>query len=134
MITGNLTPTECTLSITIPNGTSLSGTIDTVDSVLAGIITPAAWTAGDLSAQGSVDGVSFFRIGANSSTAQLQLIAAANFIVNQITVFSATGFHDILDFAPRYLRFRSGTDAVPVNQGVDRIFTCILHPRHPPVI
>jgi len=114
-----------TINSTIPNGGSLSGIVDCMGFLPYALITPAAWTAAALSAQGSIDGVTFFPIG-GSSGAQVALCSAVSPSFMQIiaSVFSA----NFVGCFPRWLKLRSGTDAVPVNQGADRIFTIMLKP------
>ena|SRR5258708_1743231 len=114
------------LSTTILNGTSLSGIIDCQGFCPIAVITPTAWTAASLTAQGSIDGITFFPILGNTST-QLVLCTAIGTTGYQLIVTTSSGF--IGNPLPRYIKLRSGTDAVPVNQLADRAFTIILQPN-----
>jgi len=131
MILGNLTPSECTQTLSILINQSLSGILDTVDAMLVALIQPAAWTAAALTLQGSVDGSTFFPITYYAAAAQFQWIGAANFAPGTLQLIRAPSQDSNIDSLPRYLKLRSGTDAAPVNQLVQRDFICILHPRHP---
>lgn len=102
--------------VTINNGTSLSSSIDLGESSVVGIQMPAAWTAADLSFQGSMDDSSFGNLMEKPGT-EYQVSAAAN----QLIPLSSSLFN-----ALRFLKIRSGTSSVPVNQAAARILTLIL--------
>jgi hypothetical protein len=94
----------------IASGASLSGAVGLNEAALVGIGLPAAWTAADLTFQGSMDGVIFRDIYDADGT--------------EVTVQADVSRHvliDPADFAScLYLKVRSGNVAVPVNQGAAR--------------
>jgi hypothetical protein len=108
-----------TTTVTIANGQSLSGAAD-----LKGLGTPvridmpAAWTAANLTFQVSADGVTYQDLYDDGGS--------------EVTVTAAAGRSIFLQPAEwahvRYLKVRSGTAAVPVNQGTDRLLTLVVRP------
>jgi len=104
------------ISATIANGASLSGIVNTNRLNAIGIIMPAAWTAAALTFQGSIDGDNFFNLYDQAGNEVTVPAAASNFIVGL----------DVLAFGSfNYLRIRSGTSGVPVNQGAARVLTVV---------
>lgn len=100
-----------TFGVTIPNGGSLSPSIDLRGYTPYGIQMPAAWTAAGLSFEVSDDNVSFADL--YDATAEYTLAAGVD---------RAIGFSGSSVFAGwKYIKVRSGTTAVPVNQGAARI-------------
>lgn len=97
-------------TVTITNGTSLSAGTDFAGNTLVSIAFPAAWTAAVLTFQVSQDNTTWVNL--YDRTGEVSFPAAANL-----------GFQlDPALFAGwRYIKFRSGTAAAPVNQGADRI-------------
>jgi hypothetical protein len=76
---------------------------------------PAAWTAASLTFQGSADGTTYgdlYDAGTEMSTA-----AGASRVIH----LDWTKFVGL-----RFLKIRSGTTGVPVNQGGDRVLTLVL--------
>ena len=85
--------------------------------VLTGIYMPAAWTAASLTFLASYDGVNFFPIYDTAGTEVSATAAASTFIaINPVAWFGTL----------HYLKIRSGTAALPVNQAANRTLTLIL--------
>lgn len=103
------------LSVTIANGTSLSGAVQIGPARVVGIQLPTL-TSAALTFQGSADGVTY-----------VNLFDAAN---AEVTVTASVG--DRINLAPaalsgvNYLKVRSGTSGAPVNQGADRVISLIV--------
>lgn len=111
--------------VVIANGASLSGLIDLRDKRIVAIQMPAAWTAGDLTFQGSADepaaagvtGTGFPTALADvydDNDAEVVVQAAA---ARYITLRGATV--DLLN-GLAYAKIRSGTTGTPVAQGAAR--------------
>jgi hypothetical protein len=112
-------PQVITKQITIPSGGSLSEAIDLSVGKLALILIPAQWTAAELTFQASPDGNTFGDLYDSIGTEYKVLVGAAG---RSILV-------PIGDFMSiRFLKIRSGTAGVPVNQGGDRVLTLVLLP------
>lgn len=112
-----------TIPVTILNTQSLSAAVPLGPKSLVGIVMPAAWTAADLTFQGSVDGTTFDELTASDLTAagtvatlQVHSPAAAQFI----------GLDPAKLRGVNQLKVRSGTSGTPVAQGADRVLTLIV--------
>lgn len=111
--------------ITILAGTSLSaafdielkgGCISDATLGLVAIAMPDAWTAASITLQGSVDGQNFFDIY-DMLGAEFVVSAAANrYIVLDPSIM----------YSVKHFKIRSGTSGTPVNQGSDRVLTCLF--------
>ncbi len=99
-----------TVTATIANGASVSGVIDLGKAVLVGLQMPAAWTAANLTLLGSLDGVNYCDVKDRLGI-EYQITATSSLVVP-----IAASELPLL----RYLKLRSGTSAVPVNQGAAR--------------
>lgn len=108
-------PLATNQTVTIANGASLSNSVDLGGRALSAILMPAAWTAAALTFQASLDGVTFFNL-LDGAGAEITASAAAG-------SFIRLSINDWL--ALRYLKIRSGTAAIPVNQGADRILSLV---------
>lgn len=110
------TPRESQV-VTIPANGSVSNSISAVDTALVGFITPAAWDAAALSIEVSMDEVSWF------SPKDSQGLSVG-YLASPLT---ATAYSvDAAALLPwRYLRFRSGTSAAPVNQTAARAIAAV---------
>lgn len=97
-----------TLTATIASGASLSDVLSVYPVAISAIIMPAAWTAADLSFQGSYDGINFFDLY-NDSGVEYYIPA----LVSQAIVLNVP-----LPFP--YIKVRSGLTAAAVNQGAAR--------------
>jgi hypothetical protein len=97
----------------IANAASLSRVIDLGGKRLAGIVMPSGWTAAALTFQVSPDGQNFFNLYDAFGT-EVTVQAALSRAISLSAV-------DWLAF--RFIKIRSGTSAVPVAQGAERILT-----------
>lgn len=97
--------------LTIANGANLSNAVDfyATDSTVA-LQMPAAWTTADLTVQASLDNVTFTDMYLDDGTEMVIKAGASRWIVLNITRFLGV----------RYIKLRSGTASVPVNQGASR--------------
>lgn len=112
--------------IKIANGTSLSQAIDLRGFAMKSMLLPAAWTAATLCFQASADGISFFPWANDNSTTQTTVLPSFTLANAYVTMSNAAGGQPFI--LPRFLKLRSGTDASPVNQLADRIFSLVLMP------
>lgn len=102
---------------TIANGASLSAAVDLKGRTLVGIVMPATWTTANITFQVSLDGTTYNDLY-NLLGDELNATAAASRFI-ALTQF---------EFLPvRYVKVRSGTSALAVNQGGAR--TIILATR-----
>lgn len=102
---------------TIANAASLSAAVYISRANLVGIIMPAAWTAAALTFQASIDGDTYFDLYDQAGNEVNIPTAASRFV----------GGLDALNFGCfNYLKVRSGTTGVPVNQGASRDLTLVL--------
>lgn len=99
-----------TETATIANGASLSGAIHLRGHRLFAIQMPAAWTAADLTLQGSFDGTTYADIYDEDDAEVVVEAAQARFIILDPTKFLGL----------QRLKVRSGTTGSPVNQGAAR--------------
>ena len=108
-----------TTTATILSGASLTAAIDLSAGRLARIALPAAWTTANLTFQTSPDNSTFYDLyDAFGSEYTVTVGGASRSIVISLADFISV----------RYLKIRSGTTSVPVNQGADRILTLVLVP------
>lgn len=99
---------------TILSGASLSNALLLSGAIPVGIITPAAWTAANITLQISRDGTIYNDVYDDAGSEVVVTAAAARFIL----FANATKF---LCVGPSCLvKLRSGTAGLPVNQGADR--------------
>lgn len=106
-----------TISVTIANGASLSGSIDLTGYTLVGIDTPAAWTAADITLAAAVaDGGTYDPVHENSDTEFTLQAGASRFIVLPTSLTAPL----------RFIKIRSGTAGVPVLQGAARTLILIV--------
>lgn len=103
-------------NVTISSGTSLSNAIDISEYSVVGILMPSAWTAANLSFQGSIDGATYGNL-IEKDGVELVITAAASYLIP----LTASAFQPC-----RFLKIRSGTSVVPVNQAVTRTIVLIL--------
>lgn len=109
------------VSATIRSGESESDVISLGGKILGSLHVPAGWTTAVLTMKGSDDGSTFRNIyDAFGNEYQLVMGSGDRSILLDGSLFSSTQF----------IKLRSGTAAVPVNQGADR--TVQLGLRHLP--
>lgn len=104
---GQPLPTAVTASIA--NGESLSGAIDLQNTRLSRIAIPATWTAANLTFQVSYDGTTYNDLY-DAAGVEVTASAAASRSISLHQLYAL--FQDV-----RWLKIRSGTSGVPVNQG-----------------
>jgi hypothetical protein len=101
----------------IAAGASLSQAMDMEGTAILGLIVPAGWTTANFTFQGSHDKESWYNIYDDDGT-EVTVVAAAS---RAISVDLAAG-----KLAPwRYLKIRSGTSGVPVNQSVAMVISFV---------
>jgi hypothetical protein len=113
-------------SAVIANAASLSGAVDLGSDRLHRIVIPAAWTAAGITFQASPDGTTYYDLYnvASDGTATEVTIASAGVVANRSLVLDPSVFLGI-----RWLKIRSGTSAVAVNQGAARTILLVTVPR-----
>jgi hypothetical protein len=113
-----------TKDIVIKSGASISDSLDftapdLVGYSVMGIITASTWTTATMSVQGSVDNINFFPIHTWTGTGAYN--SASTVAASQMHIFDGL----ILRGIP-YVKFKSGTFTVGVNQTNTTILTVIL--------
>jgi hypothetical protein len=104
------------IAVSIPSGTAIMATgVDIGGAGIVRILMPAAWTAAVLTAQVSSDDATYYDLYREDGTEWSAAVVAAHAVALDITLF--TGM--------RFIKFRSGTGAAPVNQGGTRSLTLI---------
>lgn len=100
----------------IANGESLAPAVYLEGEVLVGIRIPAAWTAASITFQASMDDVTYLNVYLSTAATELAITVAVD-------------RHIWLDpwenASYRWLKVRSGTAAIPVNQGAERTIELI---------
>lgn len=113
-----------TKDIVIKSGESVSDSLDfTSDDLVGysimGIITASTWTSATMSVQGSVNNIDFFPIHTWTGTTAYN--SGGTVAASQMHIFDGLVLRGI-----PYVRFKSGTFAVGVNQTNTTILTIIL--------
>ena len=114
--------TRSLLTATIASGESVTAAIDLGNTSLVGFVAPAAWTTAALNLEVSLDGANWVTAG---------VIGPDGVAVGSWSAVTAGAAYavDVAGMLPwAYVRFRSGTQASPVNQGAARTFTVITRP------
>lgn len=110
-------------TVTIASGASLSDAADLGDNYLVGILMPSAWTAAELTFQGSLDNSTFTNLywdDVDNTTTGYEVVTTTAAASRLITL-------DWRKFAAfRYVKVRSGTAGTPVNQAADRVLTLVV--------
>ena len=103
----------------IANGASLSDVIDIGGALEIGFQMPASWTAANLTFQGSdaSDGT-YNDVYDDAGNEVVVTAAQARAIVVGTTTKNLTAF--------RFIKIRSGTTALPVVQGAERVIQVVL--------
>jgi hypothetical protein len=99
------------LPLTIANGASLSSAATLGGFIPTVIEMPTAWTAAGISFQASGDGTNYYYLYDSAGTVITYTVDANRRIINLPSYFADC----------KYLKILSGTPAVPVNQGAERI-------------
>jgi hypothetical protein len=105
-------------AVAIANGASLSDAVNLAGFRAVGIQMPSAWTAANLTFQASFDGTTYVDLYDDAGNEQTATAAASRFMF--LTPAEWAGI--------RYLKIRSGTTSVPVNQGAARTIQLITRP------
>jgi hypothetical protein len=109
------------LTANIANAAALSQALDVGAARAVGVIVPAAWTAADLTfAVCDTAGGTFVPLFDDTGT-EVRIVGPA---VNTARSLSPTAAAAL--GAWRFVKFRSGTNAVPVNQGAARALAVVL--------
>lgn len=95
----------------IASGASLSGPVDLQGYDLIALEFPSAWSTANVSFQTSQDGVTYRDVYGPTGTEITLTAAASRWVVLDSTLVGLFG---------RYIKVRSGTAGVPVNQAADR--------------
>lgn len=101
-------------TFTIANGAALSNAVKLGGTLPVGIAMPSVWTAANITLQLSLDNVTFLDVYMDDGT-ELVVQAAASrmlFFSNVSQYFGVS--------TDAWVRLRSGTSGVPVNQGAAR--------------
>ena len=102
-------------TVTIANGAALSNAVNLRGEVLVGLRMPAVWTAAGITFQVSMDNVTYQDLyAAGGGEVALTVVAAHQVALDPDGYAGA-----------RWVKVRSGTGAVPVNQGAERVFSII---------
>lgn len=118
-ITGNpATPSNRTIgTLVIANGTSVSPTLDLTNTAILGFVMPSAWTTAALSIEVSLDNSTWY------TPYDADSLPTGYFAAPAVSGAYTLNYAQIIPW--RYIRFRSGTTAVPVNQGAARTLTYV---------
>ena len=106
-------------TLTIPASTSVSEAFPLETRSLLGFITPVAWSAATLTIEVSLNGTNWFSAYDNygsvvGSYTSIPTAASAAYAVDPIALIPW-----------KYVRFRSGTTAAPINQTANRVFQVV---------
>jgi hypothetical protein len=96
-------------SAVILSGASLSGAIQLIGRIPAGLYMPATWTAAVVTFSVSLDGVTYYKAN-NSSGEVSRTVVASDYMA-----LDPADFYGI-----NFIKIRSGTAASAVAQGADR--------------
>jgi hypothetical protein len=105
--------------VTIANGNSLSPSVSIGADTLVGLWMPAAWNAAGITFQVSPDGTNYAELQDGAGNAVSLVVTAGIFVY-----LSPTNWRSI-----NMLKLRSGTLAVPVNQGASCTVTLYGRPE-----
>ena len=103
------------LTATIASSASLSNVIDLNGTTICGYVMPDSWTSADITFSISSDGINFYDFKNKYNSEVTHIVAASRFIT--LAPSDIAGI--------RYLKIRSGTSAIPVNQTSTRVITLI---------
>lgn len=104
---------------TIAINTALAAAVDLGMNRLVGIVMPSGWDAAAITFQASVDGTTYYDVYSSGGT-ELNFTVAASRFVN-VDPTTLRGW--------RYVKVRSGTTGVPVNQTAARAVQLVTAPR-----
>lgn len=104
------------LDVVIAQSASLSGAIELPSATLLGLIMPSAWSAADITYQGSNDGSTWYDLHSDT----------AGEVTSSVTAGKLVSVYPEDFIACRWLRLRSGTSAAAVAQAAARTITLIV--------
>ena len=107
-----------TINVTILSGQSLSDSEWVEGMIVFGFKMPDAWTAADLTAQASDDGITWMDIYDTADAEWSAKVAASRFCLCRTDKPWLGGM--------KHMRLRSGTAAAPISQDADRIIALRL--------
>ena len=107
-----------TVNATIANGASLSGAVLVGESLMAGIVLPAAWTSANLTMQAATqdDPTNYVNLY-DKDGVEVAITAAAS----RYVVLNPADFAGIWS-----IKLRSGTSGTPVTQGAERTLAVVI--------
>lgn len=121
----SITHSASRTTATIANGAAVSGAIDLHDTIIGGIILPAAWTAAALTFEHSIDDGATWAQVFDDANAEVTIAAATIaarvgdvIVPTEAILGKLAGLHVI--------RFVSGVAGANVNQAAARDFTILL--------
>lgn len=104
------------VSVTIPNGAGgISASVDLRGLAVVRIVMPATWVAAALTFQGSDDNAAFANLYTAAGVEYSLTVAQGNRVMVPLS--------DLLGNS--YVKFRSGTAALAVNQTADRVLSLV---------
>ncbi len=110
---------KTTSQVTIANGASLSAPVNLGSHILCAIQVPAGWTAAGLTFQASDDGGTTWQSIFDSTGAEVTIPQSATVAGQRISI-NSSAFIGV-----DYLKVRSGTSGIPVNQTAQRTLTLV---------
>jgi len=108
-------PSVGLIEVTIPNGTALSEEVSLAGRTLVGIVMPAVWTAAVMTFQGGVVLGTLANVKDKAGAELTLTVVADTFVVMPVL--------ELLSI--RFLKVRSGTATMPVNQGGERVIELV---------
>lgn len=116
------------ITVLIPNGGSLSAELPTNGHRIVGIKTDAAWTAGGLAFQALISQPAGNPpapvFGAVVDTAGAEIVVSATAMATVSGYIAIPATFPVIGLGR--IKLRSGTNAVPVNQGAQRTLVVVL--------
>jgi hypothetical protein len=103
---------------TIANGASLSDAVALGGNVIVGFGMPAAWTAAELTFQGSFDGASFFDLYTEQTTTRTEKLLRVQ--ANDLVLVAPASFAGL-----QAIKIRSGPSGSGVAQGAQRLISVV---------
>ena len=112
-------------TVTIPSGQAVSGSAAATDGrQVVGMITPANWTAADISFQVSYDGVSFYPLYFPSTDGLQEYVI----IPGAVTGAYFCPIDPTIWMGVRFVKIVSGRNGAGVNQAADRNIQLVMRP------
>lgn len=113
---GEFQDRRATTTVTILNGASLSSAADLGGGNLIAISVPASWTAASMTFQASTDGTTYYNVYTDVGGELTATVDSSRHVVVYGDDYKSI----------RYLKLRSGTSGVPVNQVGDITITLVV--------